>query len=603
MNSTQNSSENTIAVLPFVNMSSSEDNEFFSDGITEEIINALAKIDGLKVTSRTSAFHFKGKNIPIPEIGETLKVSTILEGSVRLAGNAMRITAQLIDSANDFHFWSETWDRKLDNIFEVQDEISLLIADRLREHFGHFEIQDHLIENKSGNIEAYKLFLKGRQKFNQWNPEDVKASMKYYQQALEIEPRHAESLVGLADAYSFLATITAIPYEEGWGKCEELILQALKINNKLPAAYYLLANLSFFTKCSYQEAFEYGSKALKLNQNHVESQQFMSLLYVLAGKHTQARKHLNNALSIDPLSQETQFYSGYIEYMTGHYDEALKQFNACLEVNPMNIPVHAVKTLCLLKLKHYDEAINYFDALPSEVVVIGEKAGTQALGYAFKKDKVNAEKSERILNDLAKSDDGFTADSYRFVLAGAMGRNEEAFEWVEEAMKKKSALLLLRYSDPLVNVLKQDDRYPKFHQKLFPDHLFEPEENKTEKKALLDEVATAEYKSKLIQHIETESPHLDPNLTLRSLATQIDLTANQLSWLLNSGFGKNFNEFINHKRVEEFKKSAQKPENANLTIIAIAFDCGFNSKTVFNTCFKKETGFTPKQFLKQLTVN
>ena len=123
MNSTPNIPRKaSIAVLPFVNMSTSQENEYFSDGITEEIINALAKIEGLKVTSRTSAFYFKGKNIPIPEIGEQLGVATLLEGSVRLSGNAIRITAQLIDAAEDFHFWSETWDRKLDNIFEVQDK-------------------------------------------------------------------------------------------------------------------------------------------------------------------------------------------------------------------------------------------------------------------------------------------------------------------------------------------------------------------------------------------------------------------------------------------------------------------------------------------------
>jgi len=127
-------------------MSVSEENEYFSDGITDEIINALAKIGGLKVTSRTSAFHFKGKNIPIREIGKELGVSTLLEGSVRLSGNTIRITAQLIDAADDFHFWSETWDRKLEHVFEVQDEISLLIAERLREHFGHFEIKEHLVE-------------------------------------------------------------------------------------------------------------------------------------------------------------------------------------------------------------------------------------------------------------------------------------------------------------------------------------------------------------------------------------------------------------------------------------------------------------------------
>lgn len=598
MNNTPKVSNKTIAVLPFVNMSASEENEYFSDGITEEIINGLAKIEGLKVTSRTSSFHFKGKNIPITEIGKELGVSTLLEGSVRLSGNSMRITAQLIDAVEDFHFWSETWDRKLDNVFEVQDEISLLIADRLREHFGHFEIQEHLVEAKTKSVDAYKLFLKGRQTFNKWNPEDVKQSMQFYQQALEIDPNHAESMVGLADAYSFLATVAAIPYEEGWGKCAELTNKALSIDNKLPDAYYQLANLAFFTKCSYRESFEYASKAVSLNPNHVESQQFMAFLYILAGKKAEARNHLDNALSSDPLSQETQFFNGYIEYMSENYSASLKQLDACLEVNPMNIPVHSVKTLCLLKLERFDEAISYFDTLPSEIVVIGEKAGSQALGYALKGDKTNAEKSAKLLLELANGDDGFTADSYRFLLAGATGNNDDAFAWVEKAMKMNSPLLLLRYSDPLVNPIKSDQRFTKFHQQLFPKDLFGTKKETIKKKALLDDESAIDLKDKLQQLIETEKPYLNPGVSLRSLADKLGIHANQLSWLLNDSFGKNFNEFINQYRVEAFKELAQLPENSHLTIMALAYDSGFNSKTVFNTYFKKETGITPKQFMK-----
>lgn len=588
----------TIAVLPFVNMSADEENEYFSDGITEEIINALAKIDGIKVTSRTSSFFFKGKNKPISEIAKQLNVSTILEGSVRLSGNSIRITAQLIDAAEDFHFWSETWDRIMDHIFEVQDEVSLLIADRLREHFGHFVIQEHLVEPNTKSVDAYKLYLKGRQKFNKWNPEDVKQSMGFYQQALAIDPNHAEALVGLADAYSFLATIAVIPYEEGWGKCAELTQKALSINDKLPDAYYQLANLAFFTKCSYRESFELASKAIQLNPNHVESQQFMAFLYILAGKKTEAQEHLNNAMSIDPLSQETQFYSGYIEYMLENYTESLKQLNACLEVNPMNIPVHSVKTLCLLKLGRYDDAIHYFDALPSEIVVVGEKAGIEALGYSLKGDKTNAAKSTELLVALANGENGFTADSYQFLLAGATGRNDDAFAWVEGAMDSGSPLLLLRYSDPLVNPIKNDPRFTDFHQKLFPPELFGTNEEAPRKKALLEDEAAAQYKEKLQQLIKNEKVHLNPDLSLRSLANQLRIHANQLSWLLNDRFDKNFNEFINHYRLESFKELARLPENANLTIMAIAYDCGFNSKTVFNTYFKKETGFTPKEFLK-----
>ncbi len=599
MNLIPNISDKTIAVLPFVNMSSNADNEYFSDGITEEIINALAKIEGLKVTSRTSAFYFKGKNIPIPEIGKQLNVSTVLEGSVRLSDNDMRITAQLIDSTNDFHFWSETWDRQLDNIFEVQDEISLLIADRLREHFGHFEIQEHLVEKKTERVDAYKLFLKGRHHFNKWNPEDVKQSMAFYEQALAIDPNQAEAMVGLADAYSFLATIAVISYEEGWGKCAQLTHQALAINSELPSAYYQLANLAFFSACNYREAFEHASKAIQFNPNHVESQQFMAFLYIIAGKKDLAVKHLEIALRIDPLSQETQFYKGYIDYMLEDYPCSLRQLDTCLEVNPMNIPAHSVKVQCLLKLGRYDEVLNYFDALPPEIVILAEKTGSMALACTLSGDEAKAADFFDMLCEQAKGENGFTADAYLFQFYAASHQSDKAFDWVKTAIKSGSPLLFLRYSDPLVNPIKGDPRYAHFHNELFPEDLFADALGKvTKKKALLDAETAATCKARLLDLIETQEPFLNPDLSLRSLAKQLDIHPNQLSWLLNDGFGKNFNAFINHYRVLAFKRFALDPANENITVMALAYDSGFSSKTVFNTYFKTETGITPKEFLK-----
>lgn len=591
--------DKTIAVLPFVNMSSNAENEFFTDGITEEIINILAQIEGLKVTSRTSSFYFKGKNVPIPQIGEKLGVSIILEGSIRLSGNFMRITAQLIDAREDFHFWSETWDRELTNIFEVQDEISFLIAERLREHFGHFEINHPNHHHERNSVDAHKLFLKARRTFNKWNPDDVKQSMLDYEKVLEIEPNHVEAMVGLADAYSFLATISVIPFNEGWGICEELTKKALRINDKLPGAYCQLANFVFFTECDYRKAFEYATHAAKLSENHVETQHFLAFLYILAGREKESRNHLNNALIIDPLSQETQFFNGFIEYMSENYHTALEQLNSCLEVNPYNIPVHSVKTLCLLRMGQYDDAINYFDSLPSQIIVAGEKAGSQAIGYALKEDKLNADKSKDILIKLSQGEEGFTANSYLFLLAGATGNISEALDWSEKALKLKSPLLHLRFSDPLVNSIKNSERYLLLHDQLFPKDLFIPEPNPTNKKPLLSNEDVAKYKLKLQAFIDKEKPFLSPELSLPGLASRLDLNANQLSWLLNDGFGKNFNEFINHYRIKEFQRIAIRNENAHLTIMALAYDCGFNSKSVFNTYFKKETGITPKQFLSK----
>lgn len=463
--------DKTIAVLPFVNTSTNAENEYFSDGITEEIINALSKIKSLKVTSRTSSFYFKNKNIPIKQIGKELNVSAILEGSVRLSGDKIRITAQLIQAEEDFHFWSETWDRRLENIFEIQDEISLLIAGKLREQFGHFEIQDHLVEKQTDNIEAYEYSLKAKYHFNKWNPEDVRIAISLYEKALELDPNHSESYLGLAQCYGFMATTGFMPAKETWIKSIQLTNQALLLNDQLPGVHYQLGHLSFFTACDYRGSFKEMKRAIEIQPNYAEAQQFMSFLYIIAGEKEKSRFHLEVALSIDPLSQETLFFKAFFHYMLEDYTKSLEQLDRCLEYNPKNIPVHTVKCECLLKLGRCDEVLHYFEKMPSDIVVAHDKLGLTGLAYAVKRDSENTAKSLAQLLEQPKGQDGFNADSYLFLMHAVIGENDKAFEWVRQAIENKSSLLLLRYTDPLVYSLKDDPRYLAFHKTLYPPDL------------------------------------------------------------------------------------------------------------------------------------
>ncbi len=589
--------DTTIAVLPFVNMSTSEENEYFSDGITEEIINALAKINSLKVTSRTSSFFFKNKIIPIQDIAEQLNVSAILEGSVRLSGDALRITAQLIEAKEDFHFWSETWDRKLDNIFEVQDEVSLLIADKLREYYGHFEIQDHLVDKQTQSFDAYDYSLKAKYHYNKWNPEDIKVAISLYEKALTLDPKHVESYAGLADSYGFMATTGFMPYEEAWGKSAEIIQKAILLDDQHAGIYYQLANLSFFASCDYKEAIRQFAKAIELNPNYAEAHQFMSFMYIIAGKRKKALQHLDIALSINPLSQETLFFQAYFNYMVEDYESALLQLDQCLAANHKNLPAHSIKCYCLLKLGQYDDVLHYFDDLPKEIVVEGDKMGVTALAHALKKDKANTTSSLNLLLETAKSPEGFRADSFLFLFYAVTSDFDKAFEWVSKAIENKSSFLLFHYADPLAIALREDSRFDKYQTIIFPKT--EIKKTRLEKKALLNEEEIDAFSNRLLKHISEARPYLDAGLTLRALAEQIDMHPNQLSWLLNTIIGKSFNEYVNHFRVKAFKEIALNPKNEHLSLVGLAFESGFNSKTVFNTYFKKETGVTPGQFLKK----
>uniref|UniRef100_UPI0032178104 tetratricopeptide repeat protein n=1 Tax=uncultured Draconibacterium sp. TaxID=1573823 RepID=UPI0032178104 len=588
----------TIAILPFVNMSGSDDVEYFSDGITEEIINALASIPYLKVTSRTSSFYFKNKPVPIREIARQLDVAIILEGSVRVAAQTVRITAQLIHAEEDFHFWSETWDRKLVNIFEIQDEISLLIADKIREEYGHFEIQDHLVEKKTENFDAYDYYLKGRYYFNKWNPVDTQKAIELYEKAIVLDPNHTDSYIGLADAYSFFAVTELMAREKAWEKSRFYTDKAHALNPNNAGVHYLLANVSFFYDANFSDAINHTVKSLELKSNYPEAQQFMALLYMISGQMGKAKQHLDAAHGIDPLSQETLFYRAYYNYRSENYSEALKLFDESLDKNPNNIPAYIVRSYCLLKKGKYDDAISFLGKMPEEIVVQNEQLGTTCLAFILKKDTKKAKTYFDQLYREAQNPNSFQAHSYLYLAYANMRKADKAYAWLNEAFKLKSSVLLLNYTDPLANDLKNDSRYEQYKKKLY-NHSESTEKETSPKAPLLDSATADTYKENLIRFVYEEEPFLVPNISLRLLAEQVEIHPNKLSWLLNERMGKNFNEFINYYRIEYFKKLVLDPENSNISLIGLAYESGFNSKTVFNTYFKKLEGITPKEFLKQ----
>lgn len=584
-----------IAVLPFVNMSSDPEQEYFADGMTEEIITALSRIGELKVTSRSSSFYFKDKALPLKEIAQQLGIDVILEGSIRMAKKNVRITAQLIQAQDDFHFWSETWDRHLVNIFEIQDEISLLIAEKLREQFGHFEIQEHLVQAQTQSLDAYALSLRAKEHFNRWNPVDVKKAIELWKRALKLDPKHDESMVGLADAYGFLGVTQSMDFMKAWDKVSDYTQRALKINPDNAGAYYQLANRAFFVECDFREAYKLGLKAIELMPNYPEAQQFMAFLYMLEGSMEDAGHHLGKALMINPLSEETLFYKAYYQYRTGDYTGALDQLNSLLDRNPHNIPAYVTKSYVLLKLERYKEVLEFIDSIPSEVMVETDRKGVVCLAHLMSGNTSEGEKLISQLLEEAQNPMAIQAHSYVFTAYAAQGKADEAFNWFEKAIELKSSVLLLGFSDPLVDPIKNDSRYADLAKELYNgEEIKIKPETKT---ALLDEAAAAELATQLKTFMDEEEPYLDPGLSLRSLAGRLDIHPNKLSWLLNDSFGKNFNTFVNHYRVERFKSLAMDPANSHISLIGLAYESGFNSKTVFNTYFKKETGQTPKAYL------
>ncbi|MBD0300566.1 MAG: guanylate cyclase, partial [Nitrososphaera sp.] len=289
---------NRLAVLPFVNMSPDPENEYFSDGITEELLNALTKVDGLQVTSRTSAFAFKGKHDDVRDIGIRLNVDKILEGSVRKAGNRVRITAQLINAADGYHLWSETYDRNLTDIFEVQDEISHIISNKLRENLVPATNAQPLVKAPTHNMEAYTLFLKGLYFWNKLTPADARKGIEYMERVLKLEPNYAEAYAMIANAYAYLGATGQMQPSKAFDIVHRYSDKALQLDNTLDTGYVAKATAYLFFDWNWNAAYASLQTALRLNPGSAAAHQILGFSQVRQGRRGEPVKLLDHAYDV-----------------------------------------------------------------------------------------------------------------------------------------------------------------------------------------------------------------------------------------------------------------------------------------------------------------
>ena len=590
-----------IAVLPFVNMSSDPENEYFSDGITEELLNALSKVDEIMVTARTSSFMFKGKNEDIRDIGRKLGVSIVIEGSVRKAGNKVRITTQIINSLNGFHIWSENFDRDLNDIFAIQDEISLIIAEKIRENIGHFNIQDHLVRNETSNIEAYNIYLKGRYHLNNHSAEEVGKAIKYFEEAQKLDDKYAMTYIGLAQAYGTLASQGYIMPEEAFFKAKNYALKAIELNDKLPEPYVILGLISFFADWNFKTAIENLNHAIENHPNHSEARQVLATVLVADNRLDEAKKQIDIALKIDPISITNKIHNAGILLYSGHLEEVLEIYEELIESNPYNEQVHIGYGIINTLMGNYDKAIELFNNVPANLGQTKKDIGN--LGYVLVKmgQIEEAEKIVKMLSNAINNGEAWAVKAGGEVIniLIAMGRYEEAIDVIERGIKMRAPGLIYSKANIFYDPLRKFERFQKATEIIVSGGLTNME-NQPEKyiKSKLKDSESKKYAAQLEDFMTKWKPHLDNNLSLKDLAVQLGMSANQLSQLLNDTFHKNYYDFINGYRLDEFIKRYSDPKNRNFTMLSVAYDCGFNSKTTFNTFFKRITGQTPTEYFK-----
>src|SRR6059058_4421739 len=453
----------SVAVLPFVNMSADKHDAYLSDGMTEELINALAKVPGLRVPGRTSCFAFKGKNEDdiFRKIGEQLRVNTVLEGSVRKAGDKLRVAAQLINVSDGYHLWSENYDGDVNDIFTFQSEVAQRVVEALQIKLG-VEVARALAKKPTEDPEAHRLYLLGRYEFGKYSEAGWTSSIRYYEQALKLDPNYALAYCGLADTYAYMGGVV-MPSNEAVVKEKEFAQKALELDPELPEAHLSLA-------CAFGGAFDWRNaqiefdRAIELNPNLAWAYEMYAWFLGGAGRLDEAIAKDKKAIELDPLNSFFQSALAYYLYHARRYDDAIVQVRKTLELDPTSMLARHLLGCCLLWKGDTAGAIAEFQR--SKIVVTGAwYQGLLGYAYAISGDRPKAEQMLRELEELAKHQ-YVNSSAFAAIYLG-LGEKEKALDWLDVAYENQESACWLLKVDPIYDSLRNELRFQALVQKVF----------------------------------------------------------------------------------------------------------------------------------------
>jgi eukaryotic-like serine/threonine-protein kinase len=446
----------TIAVLPFTNLSGDKENEYFSDGLTEEMISALTRLPGLHVTARTSAFALRGKNLDIREIGARLNVEHVLEGSVRRSGNHVRITAQIVNVADGCQLWSERYDREMRDVLEIQDEISHAIVNTFRVHLTK-DISS--VRRHTNSPEAYSLYLRGRYYQEKHTPEGYSKARQYFQQALAADPKYALALLGMAEFHWQNAFYGFQPPREALARAKEAAISALEIETALPEGHALLGAMLGIFDCDWPEAGLAFQRALELDANSPYVLFRYANFYLWPqGQAEKATAMLERALSMDPLWVLGHWVHAYYIYAMRQYDRAISHLHAVIDMEPTFYLAYSVLGLIYAQQGKEHEAVDAFERAcelcPGNHFTIG------MLAYALGK----MGKTREAINIIERLHE---AEQHAYVPAKSLtlawiGLNDlqNVFACMEKSLDDRDPMIIMCFlKEPSFDIVRSDPRY------------------------------------------------------------------------------------------------------------------------------------------------
>jgi serine/threonine protein kinase/tetratricopeptide (TPR) repeat protein len=425
----------SVAVLPFLNLSADPENEFFADGITEDVIAQLSKIRSLKVIGRSSVMQFKTRDQSLREIGVTLDVATLLEGSVRRAGSRVRIVSQLIDAETDRHLWAETYDRELTDIFAIQTDVALQIAAALKAELSPEE-RTRIRKEPTDDVEAYQLYLQGKHCLTRWTREGVDRGLKFLEQAVARDPEYALAYATIGWSYTELALAVAgsSPPEEAFPRAKAAVARALEIDSGLAEAHAVLGHLKYACDYDWVGAEAEFKRAIELNPNSGEVYDFYGLMLSSLERYDEAIEMQRRAYALDPLAHRMDLVTTFLR--AGRYDEALGAVTRVLEVEPDLALAHATLGWIHLLTGKPDQGIT---ALKRAVEITpGSTLFLAQLGQAFGQ-LGRTEQAREVLRRLEEESRHRHVSPYHmaYVHTG-LGQQEQAMDWLERAFEHRS---------------------------------------------------------------------------------------------------------------------------------------------------------------------
>ncbi len=455
--------EKSIAVLAFTDMSPRKDQEYFCDGMAEEVMNALAQIPGLKVSARTSAFQFKGRENDIQTIGEKLGVGTVLEGSVRKSGSKLRVTAQLINVADGFHIWSHTYERELTDVFTIQDDLSRSIVQALEVELSGYETKT-LTKRKPTNVEAYNLYLKGRYFWNRRTEEGLKKSIDYFHQVIDLEPTYALAYAGLADAYTMLGNWQYLEPKEAYPKAKAAAEKAVEIDDLLAEAHTALAISKFEYDWDWHGAESESRRAIGLNPNYATAHHWYAFFLAIRGRHDEARAEIEKALQLDPLSLIINAVSGRLYQWAQQDDKAITQCRKTLEMDSEFIPAHDYIFGSYFRKGMVDESFKHFLVAYSAYYDLTSKE-KETLQTSYKESGWNGAAHFMIAKHKIISKEKYVSPIFMSIFHAILKDHDQALAYLKKAYEIGSPIMI-RIKSPEFEALHSKLRFQAFLKKV-----------------------------------------------------------------------------------------------------------------------------------------